>query len=357
MRHALQTAAATLAAALAATALTGCGDMDLDKRSELVEYRVLAVSADVPQPSPQDTVTLTVVDHVPQGAEPGAADGDTFYMWEVCPLSFGALTNYECFDPFDALGGADATMGSADMLPPEIAARLPDLIERLVELGVSREQVPYAFAPQYFATDGPSLTLDMAALGGVGVEALLAMCSAFSPDGVCRTRGREPVTLEQGWDVWVKLYSGVRGVRRVDTVKVLKVRDFEGRNTANPVIEAVNFEDPDGGSASLTPESVIQLVPSIAAGSAEEYPDILIDSEGAIRRGTDGAVLTESATEDLVVSWYATAGEFEFTRTTSDDLKNELTLPDEPGPVRIWVVVRDGRGGFAVWEDTIEVSE
>jgi hypothetical protein len=243
------------------------------------------------------------------------------------------------------------------MLPPEIAERLPALIARLAELGVSPDQIPTAFAPRYVADGGPDLTIDMAELGGVGVEALIAICGAASPDGVCRGVTREPITLEQGWDVYVKLFSGVRGVRRIDSVKVLKVRDFEGRNTANPVVEGVTFEDPNGGSAQLTTGSTIQLRPIITDGSIESFPEIQVDSEGVLRRNADGSIVTETATEDLVVSWYATAGEFEFTRSTGDELKNELVLPDEPGIVRLWVVVRDGRGGFGVHEETFEVTE
>ena len=51
------------------------------------------------------------------------------------------------------------------------------------------------------------------------------------------------------------------------------------------------------------------------------------------------------------VSWYATAGSFEHDVTGRSESESETstsntwTPPDGPGPVHLWVVLHDSRGG------------
>jgi hypothetical protein len=66
-------------------------------------------------------------------------------------------------------------------------------------------------------------------------------------------------------------------------------------------------------------------------------------------------------TEALLASWYATAGKFDEPRTeatldTPFQAENGWSAPTEAGPVRLWVVLRDGRGGvgFAAYRLEIE---
>lgn len=62
--------------------------------------------------------------------------------------------------------------------------------------------------------------------------------------------------------------------------------------------------------------------------------------------------LTEQR-EAISVAWYATAGTFSSARTgrAADDhetfTQNPWTAPDDPGPVTLWVVIRDDRGAVA----------
>lgn len=66
--------------------------------------------------------------------------------------------------------------------------------------------------------------------------------------------------------------------------------------------------------------------------------------------------------EAIGVTWYASAGELDEARTgrASDDelafADNGWVAPDEPGPVYLWVVLRDDRGGVGVGELTVEVE-
>jgi hypothetical protein len=60
--------------------------------------------------------------------------------------------------------------------------------------------------------------------------------------------------------------------------------------------------------------------------------------------------------EELVVSWFATGGSFERERTGRQENEEALTVsnvwtaPVAPGPVTVWVVLRDNRGGLVVAE-------
>ena len=56
--------------------------------------------------------------------------------------------------------------------------------------------------------------------------------------------------------------------------------------------------------------------------------------------------------EGIVVSWYASAGTFSERRTgvseadpDQSQTETEWTLPDQPGPVTLWSVIRDDRAG------------
>jgi len=57
----------------------------------------------------------------------------------------------------------------------------------------------------------------------------------------------------------------------------------------------------------------------------------------------------ERATEEGQVSWYATAGGFDTTFSFGTSHQNRLTLPENltGDGVRLFVGLRDGRGGFA----------
>ncbi len=66
--------------------------------------------------------------------------------------------------------------------------------------------------------------------------------------------------------------------------------------------------------------------------------------------------------ESLRVAWYATAGAFlrDVTGRASDDpetyVQNEWTAPATPGPVHLWAVLRDNRGGIDFASAEIDVT-
>ena len=64
--------------------------------------------------------------------------------------------------------------------------------------------------------------------------------------------------------------------------------------------------------------------------------------------------------ETLAVSWFATHGTFEFSRTDNEQSpsssSNTWTAPSVASPVRLWFVLRDSRRGVA-WRELDVVVE
>jgi hypothetical protein len=66
--------------------------------------------------------------------------------------------------------------------------------------------------------------------------------------------------------------------------------------------------------------------------------------------------------ESMAVAWFATGGSFDDDRTgraSSDDTNssdNAWTAPGQAGPVHIWIILRDDRGGVGWADYTIEVQ-
>jgi hypothetical protein len=69
-----------------------------------------------------------------------------------------------------------------------------------------------------------------------------------------------------------------------------------------------------------------------------------------------------SGRESVVASWYATAGTFDLDRVgrdgtdTATTVDNGWTAPTSPGPVHLWVVLRDARGGVGWGSYTLMVG-
>jgi hypothetical protein len=60
----------------------------------------------------------------------------------------------------------------------------------------------------------------------------------------------------------------------------------------------------------------------------------------------------EERLEAITVAWYASGGTFASEQT---DGTNAWTAPSSPGPVNVWVVLRDDRGGVGWQESVVEV--
>lgn len=85
-------------------------------------------------------------------------------------------------------------------------------------------------------------------------------------------------------------------------------------------------------------------------GDAESYVVFDIATQAVVPRR-----------ESMRVSWFVSAGEFDSDRTGRTELEpesfteNVWHAPQAPGPVHLWVVLRDGRGGVAFASQEIVV--
>jgi hypothetical protein len=112
----------------------------------------------------------------------------------------------------------------------------------------------------------------------------------------------------------------------------------------NPDLDALRIDagdiDPDGGTV-FAPGSVQRLTPVPAPDAKEATP---------------------SGPEALSFSFFATAGSISSLRSVDTtatgqpaDTFTDYTSPADPQQVRLWVVVRDGRGGTGWIERTVTV--
>jgi hypothetical protein len=258
---------------LALGLLAACGE-DFEPRTTLDGYAVIGVEAERPELGPDEATVVRVHDHDTRGRA-------VRYAWSLCLYSFGAGVDFACADP-------------------------------ALEIAVD--------------ADGPELAVDLGP-DGVGVRALYDTYGPFpGADGRART-------LEDGFDVWVRVESGVEGGRQVRTVKRLRVREGDGYNT-NPGVDALTVEGVPtrGGTVTLSVE--------VPEDAEERYVDPV---DGDARR------------EALLFTWYTTDGETDPGLTWDDDHDTELTLPKTAGTVRLFVAVRDGRGGLTVLEGAVVV--
>lgn len=262
-----------------------CGGRDEDPPNLLKDaYRVLAVEVSPPEARPEDQVTLRVHDFNPTLLDEALPEQAPFYVWSVCLYSMGAAMQYDCIDP---------------------------MLER------------------YFSTEGPELTLDLGPQG-LNVRVLLAMLSQAIPKEVTEEFGIKPPSLEEGFDIFVRIYSGLEDQPRKETVKRVRISEAASpnHNPGAPKIVAEQLEVKRGEELPLRLE--------LAEGSAEMMAEEL---------------------ETLQYSWYTTAGELDRFRGSEEQLENTFIAPDEPGPARISVFVRDQRGGVSTASLDINVVE
>ncbi len=261
--------------------LAGCGADDTAPEWRLDGYRVLAVVADKPEASPDDVVTVRVVDHDTEGR---VAE----YRWRLCLYSVGTLARFECADP--------ALEQTLDAAGPEVAVD--------------------------FGPGGLDLRARYDAIGPI-----------IGLDG-------EPITFERGLDVVFKVEAGPPGGRTVRVAKRVRLRDGDGLNRNPTALPLLVAGEPGPTTAAASDE--IELEVPLGDDTPERYVDPASGDE---------------RDERLVIQFYATAGTLG-DRAFLDDPEPTVSwrAPAEPGPVQLYAVVRDSRGGLAVSTATVEVG-
>lgn len=277
----------------------GCG-AEFTPRSVLFDLRVLAIDADPLEVGPDDSVTLDAYRYVPPGQE------ILTETWTFCPFSVGSSVGYACAIP-QCEKGLTATGAPAD---------------------------PHA-APRLTASPGALVRECLALLSGSAapppeVPEKVEVLFRYEVETAAAPGGTEPAGSRQA-------------VLRLPLYPAGAPAD---RNVA-PVISSVTIgglavPPPDGTNPLLRPGADLDVRVVLAPESAQTY------DEG-------GRMLTEQ----LVVSFYTTAGRFDYDWANGPDAAVKLRHDETGGAAgaRVWVVARDLRGGQTVggpYQVTIE---
>jgi hypothetical protein len=133
----------------------------------------------------------------------------------------------------------------------------------------------------------------------------------------------------------------------------------------NPVVSALAWLEQAGTATTISPDTpgskpAITVAPGAVMALRAEWPSC--PPTPAACGGAEAYVLIDASTgelstsrESMVASWYSSAGSFMLDRVGRDgsdttvNVVNTWTAPTTPGIVRIWVVLRDARGGVG-WE-------
>jgi hypothetical protein len=93
------------------------------------------------------------------------------------------------------------------------------------------------------------------------------------------------------------------------------------------------------------------VVLALEAGGRE----LPADGSGSVRAGAKVRLLPRGDDDQVTWSFYSTGGELDSLRATAAEPDVDWTAPAEPGPVQVWIVARDGRGGVGWLVRTVQV--
>lgn len=297
---------------LTAAGAFGCGE-DFAPYNRLTSLRVLAIQSEPVAPGPDETTTLTPLIFTPQDQEIDSLS------WRFCPFPGAPSDGYPCLITQQDL----ADMGGAGDVPD-------------FDLG-----------------DQPTATLK-----NTLDPALLKLLCAGTPEAP------DLVDCTGGFPAQIKLTARL-GDEEVVTVSTLRLRfDPDSEQNENPSIDdlvaVVGGEEQvlgDDGAITLPRGEKTVVRARIPDGTAETYA-------GEDENGDPAEV-----TEHLVFTWFVETGDTHAERTGFLDgqvpLDEALENTWKPGPVdeypsdtaRLFVVLRDDRGGIAWKSATVSLEE
>jgi hypothetical protein len=339
--------------------VAACGP-DFTPAWRVDKYRILAVQADPVTLKEDETATLSVLDHAPDGAQ-------VSYAWSWCPLRTSASNRFEC--PFDALQRAlQEGGGEAPPLEPE----------------------------QFKLGDGPTAELEYPGTQ----EQILGLCRAIQR--AVAEAGRDSpigtllptVNCERGFDVTVRLevetadqgnrvvskeltlFTGSDQVNRNPQVTDLAIR-VKKPGDISKVIDRLDWVEPEGTPRDeqwhvMPADEPTPIVPGVPFELlAEVDPSSVETWRPPAPAGSDRETLPPER-EVLVYSWYVVSGNINRANSIFREDLNTLNVaggntwdvnravgspcppPDEnDGPEvaarcdrPIWAIVRDGRLGL-----------
>ncbi|HWA74152.1 MAG TPA: hypothetical protein VG937_17535 [Polyangiaceae bacterium] len=317
--------------------LVGCvPDFD-DDLSIVVAPRVLAVRAEPAEAKPNEVVTLSalVVDPDPL-APPAPAHFalcvDRKPLTELGPVSPACLEQ-SSNEPSSAL----ISLGTGN----GVTATIPNDACRL--FGPSR--------PEPKEGEPAGRPVDPDATGGYYEPVTARVASARDlAVGAIRLRCPLPeVTQAQSIEFATRYHAN----KNPELSRLELLRDGEPEELEP---EAASPEP----TAVLAPRERITLRANWSECGSEPAATGCTGAENYVWFDPDARLIAERR-ESIRISWFATAGTFQSERSGRDeselepDSDNDWTAPDVAGPVRLWVVIRDARGGQSFQSYRLEV--
>ncbi|MCO4764106.1 MAG: hypothetical protein KC502_21525 [Myxococcales bacterium] len=288
----------------------GCSD-DFSPPSLIETVRVLGVRA-TPPFLPTTASEVTTVEAKVVGVTPGEP---LCHAWGLCLLTSQQKGAFTCLDPALQLNlGTTPTVEIRFDQVMKLALQAKDYLEAK---GLSDPR-----GSTRGASSEPPPSQPVKLMFGIGERASFA--------GGCPS------------DLTAFLKTGCEDRERcIIGSKTLRAFTSGLERHRNPTLTGlkINGKASASGAVVAVPAGSLKLTPSWSADSIEPRPD-------------DGG----PKTEQLLMSWFSTAGEYDKQRSFDDIPDNELSLKTSDGEVTIWVVVRDGAGGVDWVERRVQVK-
>jgi hypothetical protein len=304
--------------------VVACDDNGFEAVSEVTKLRTLAIGLEPAELAPGEVGQLQALSVVPDEAT------ELTYLWELCLFNDGPDNRYAC---------------SVDPESGETAG--------LTLPGGANTAIPY----------------DAITAGLGSIDAVCAAFEAFElPDFI------EVPDCTRGLPLTVRLTVSDGTEEEIAVREVLLLREAdEARNANPPEVEIVVSQRVDGDAVVAETVLAADRATPLALDLSELVDlqlvvDPAVASEAYETATLDGTA-TEVVQERLVASWYATHGRFDRNRTFYSDAlasavelqANEWNLEKNTAAevgteVRLWVVLRDDRGGVSFVERRIEVT-
>ncbi len=338
-----------LAGALSVLAAVGCGPQ-FDPGNEVKTLRVLGVKKDKPYAQPGDEVTLQLLWHDPQGRT------------DVQRLFLGGCINppgdlyYGCFAQYaqKAAQGSLPKPGDGDAfkvtLPEDIISSRPAL-----EPGQPR----YGLYIVFFAVCAGTIEL---------------VTTPGNPDGSsglpirCLDDAKKPLASEDFVVGYSSIYSfeGISNENPSFTVDAAGLGQF---TVADKSLVADCVGDACEGAPAVDVDCGVEPDRCIKACADDGDPTCpAIDVKPAIEQKVEkdevsSKLFGANVTEQMWVNYYIDRGGISEVRLLNDTnsgwnpkYRGQLYAPKDPGPLQIWAVIHDNRGGMEFSRITLGVK-
>jgi hypothetical protein len=335
-----------LLAALALSTSVGCG-ANFDPSNEIKSLRVLGVKKDKPYAQPGDTVNLQMLWTDPKGHD------------QVQTAFIGGCVNppgdlyYGCFDAF----GSSAAPGNVPFsFGDTFSLTLPTDIISGRQGPIRPGQARYGLYIVFFALCGGTLSLDPDADPTAGLplrcldadgnplgsdDFVVGYSSIYSFEGV--SNENPSFTLDADGSVAFQVASASVPSDCVgEACQGAPVAEVDCDATPERCIEAC-ADDGDPGCPTI----------DVAPAIAEKIEKDQVSSD----------LFRTNVTEQMWVNYYVDHGSINEVRLVNDSnsgwnpkYRGQLRAPKDKGPLQIWAVVHDNRGGMDFTRVTLQVE-